>query len=92
MDDETATNTPSHTLSFTDEGIVECMKKSKSRKDWEVRENNFRFKLGDDFNTIWTRAILLSGVAEEVFKNFDEVENPWQDIKISENSNRVAPL
>ncbi len=89
---ENLPKTPSASQSTTDERIVGCMRKSKSMQDWEMREKNFRLSLGDDFNKVWTRAILLSGVAEEMFKGFDETANPWQDVRISENSNRVSPV
>lgn len=82
-------NTPSISQSITDETIVGCMRKSKSLQDWEMREKNFRLRLGEDFNKVWVRVILLSGVAEEMLKGFDDTVNPWQDIKISD---RVAPL
>lgn len=85
-------DTPSFSSEISEEKIVECMRKSKSLEEYKIREKNFRFKLGNDFNMTWVKVMLLSGVSEDILKNFDEVANPWEDIKISDNSNRVAPF
>lgn len=97
MNDQLPPNTPSVSQSITDETIIGCMRKSKSMQDWEMREKNFRFKLGEEFPKVWTRVILLSGVAEEMFRMFEgsvDVNSAdlWKSIKVSEGSGKIAPL
>ena len=86
------TNSPSV---MTEEGMVEFMKKSKSLQEWKIREEHLKKKLGTSFNRIWIKTILLSGVAEEMLRKFENVEiktpdkDLWDDVKLSD---RVAPL
>jgi hypothetical protein len=62
-----------------------------------VQDQREKFKLGNNFNLIWTKVMLLSGVSEEILKKIEdsgdtERKDSWSEIKISDNQNRIAPL
>lgn len=60
-------------LSEEEERVASAMRKCTSQRMWQVKEGHFRNHFGESFATIWAKAVLVSGVAEEMFGKFEEV-------------------
>lgn len=106
MDNQTSTSTPSASTLMSEEKAAECMRRSRNELDWEMRKRHLKFILGDNFNVIWTKVILLSGLAREKTLEFEGHINPHPKkekvinsteglddlLDRSEKSTRIAPL
>lgn len=104
MNNQALTKTSSSSTPMTEDEVKRFMKSSIDALEWKVREKQLKLRLGDNFNNIYTEAVLLSGLAEEMERNFQNHTSPQHKkevnlaegisdvLDLSEKSERIAPL